>query len=393
MLTFFSVMFIIINKFEDIAVIEMTDFFNIKKLGFGLMRLPRNGDGYDFDELDKMVDAFMAKGFTYFDTAYVYDDGGSEEAFKKSVADRYPRDSFLLADKMPVWCCEKREDLERIFNTSLERTGAGYFDFYLNHSLSKSKLEKIDELGVFEFIQKKKEQGLIKHAGFSFHDSAEVLDEILTKHPEQEFVQLQINYYDWLSDNVQSKKCYDVARKHGKPVIVMEPVRGGSLAVLPDEARKILLEKEPEMSVASWALRFAASPDGVMTVLSGMSDLRQMTDNLSFMDSRNGFTDREFNTVMDVVDILNKIPTVPCTSCGYCLEGCPMNIKINKIFSVYNDYLKYNNKSKTRYEYSDAVNSGEGKAGDCIGCGACAHVCPQHIDIPEKLREFNESVM
>lgn len=371
----------------------MTDMLNIKKLGFGFMRLPKNETGYDFDDLNKMTDAFMSNGFTYFDTAYVYDDGGSEEAFKRCVAGRYPRESYLLADKMPVWCCEKPEDAERIFNTSLERTGAGYFDFYLNHSLDRGKLEKIDELGIFEFIQKKKEQGLIKHAGFSFHDSAEVLDEILTKHPEQEFVQLQINYYDWLSEKVQSKRCYDVARKHGKSVIIMEPVRGGSLAVLPEKARKILLDAEPEMSIASWALRFAASLDGVITVLSGMSDLSQMTDNLSFMDSQKKFTESEFKKVTEVTEILNKIPIVPCTSCGYCLDGCPMNIKINKIFSEYNNYLKYNNKSKTQYEYGELISSGSGRADSCVGCSACVSVCPQHIDIPGKLREFNESVM
>lgn len=364
----------------------------IKKLGFGLMRLPKSGDDFDEKQLCEMVDLFMENGFTYFDTAYVYYDGGSEKMAKRTVTERYGRDKFLLADKLPVWCCESKDDLERIFNTSLERTGAGYFDYYLNHSINAGSLEKIERLGVFDFIMKMKERGLVRHAGFSFHDTADVLDKLLTEHPEQEFVQLQINYYDWLSDGVQAKKCYETARRHGKEVIIMEPVRGGSLAVLPESARRLLIEKEPDMSVASWALRFAASLDGVITTLSGMSDINQMRDNISFMKNLRRFTQSEFDAVMRVADILNKIPTVPCTSCGYCIDGCPMKIKINKMFAVYNDYLKYNNAQKCAFELSQAVSSGSGKPSDCIDCGRCATVCPQHIKIPEMLKNIADAI-
>ena len=361
---------------------------DIKKLGFGLMRLPMDSNGFDLKQLCEMTDLFMENGFTYFDTAYVYYDGDSERMAKKAVVDRYPRESFLLADKLPVWCCETKDDLERIFNTSLERTGAGYFDYYLNHSLNAGSLEKIEKLGVFDFIWKMKEQGLVKHAGFSFHDNAETLDRILTQHPEQEFVQLQINYYDWHSDGVQAEKCYETARRHGKPVIIMEPARGGSLAVLPDKARSLLLSKKPDMSAASWALRFASSLDGVITTLSGMSDTAQMRDNISFMKNLERFTQDEFDTVMKVTDILNEIPTVPCTSCGYCLDGCPMKIRINKMFSIYNDYLKYNNIQKSVHDMNESLSPNNGRASGCIDCGQCASVCPQHIDIPAELKKI-----
>ncbi len=366
---------------------------DIKKLGFGLMRLPMIGDEIDIEQTKAMVDEFMANGFTYFDTAYVYgEDGASEKAAKAAVVDRYPREIFQLASKLPIWCCKTKEDLRKVFDTSLERTGAGYFDFYLNHSLSKDKLDKLDELGAWDFVAEMKEKGLVKHMGFSFHDTAEVLDEILTKHPEQEFVQLQINYNDWESDSVQARKCYEVARKHGKPIIIMEPVRGGSLAELTPEIQKVFKTVRPEMSIASWAIRFAANLEGVITVLSGMSNLEQMQDNLSYMTEPEPFSEEEKAAVDKAAEILRTTPTVPCTNCKYCTEGCPVKINIPELFKVYNRRNVYGSREQTQNRYNEIISE-SGKPADCIACGQCESVCPQHIEIISLLekisKEFN----
>ena len=362
---------------------------SIKKLGFGLMRLPMNGEEIDMEQTKKMVDAFMAKGFTYFDTAYVYIGGKSEVALKEAVVDRYPRDSFQCATKLPLWDMKEPEEMEKVFQESLDRAGLSYYDFYLLHALNKDAAVKAEQLGAWEFIQKAKEEGRVKHIGFSFHDSAEVLEDILKKHPETEFVQLQINYADWESDSVQSRKCYEVARKYEKPVIVMEPVKGGSLVTMTPEVQNLFREANPQLSIPSWAVRFAASLEGVVTVLSGMSNEEQLNDNVSYMEDFQPLTDSERGVVNQVVEILDSIPTIPCTACKYCVDGCPQKINVPGVFAALNKHTLYNNLKDAKGEYERAVKEG-GKASDCIACGACEAHCPQHIEIIETLKKAAE---
>lgn len=262
----------------------------IKKLGFGLMRLPKKGEEIDVEQVKVMVDKFLAAGFTYFDTAWAY--AGSEDAIRQALVERYPREKFQLATKNAAWInCKTREEAIAQFDLSLKRTGAGYFDFYLLHNLGESRTKFFDDFDMWSFVQEKKAEGLIKHVGFSFHSTPEELEEILTKHPEMEFVQLQINYGDWENPAIQSRACYEVARKHGKPVIIMEPVKGGMLANPPESVKQILQAAEPESSCASWAVRFAADLEGLIVVLSGMSNVEQMEDNLSYMKDFTGLTE------------------------------------------------------------------------------------------------------
>lgn len=359
----------------------------IPQLGFGLMRLPQKDGIIDVEQVKKMADHFMAKGFTYFDTAYVYGGGASELAAKEAIVSRFPRESFQLADKLPVIDIKKEEDMEAFVQTSLERTGAGYFDFYLLHSLNASKVEICDKFNAWDYMLKLKERGIAKHVGFSFHDSAEVLDRILTDHPEMEFVQLQINYADWDSANVQSRACYEVARKHNKPVLIMEPVKGGSLVTMTPEIQAKFKAANPDVSVASWAVRFAASLDGIVTVLSGMSDLQQMEDNTSYMEHFQPLNDSERAVIDEVVKILNSIPTIPCTACRYCVDGCPMQINIPAIFSAYNTYLVYGNLQGAKNSYKNAIKD-HGMASSCVHCLQCEAQCPQKINITERLKEI-----
>ena len=359
---------------------------SIKKLGFGLMRLPMLGEEIDIEQVKKMADTFMSKGFTYFDTAYVYIGGKSEVALKEAVVDRYPRDSFQCATKLPLWDLMGAAEMESTFQESLDRAGLKYYDFYLLHAMDHTKVKKADEIDAWGFMKRIKEEGRAKHIGFSFHDSAEVLEGILASHPEMEFVQLQINYADWEDDNVQSRKCYEVARKYNVPVIIMEPVKGGSLATMPEEIQKLYREANPELSVPSWAVRYAASLDGVITVLSGMSNEEQLNDNVSYMENFQPLSDAERETVQKAVEILNTLPNIPCTGCKYCVDGCPQKINIPGIFEAMNEYILYNNLERAKHSYENAVKEG-GKASDCIQCGACEAHCPQHIGIIETLEK------
>ena len=358
------------------------------KLGFGLMRLPMIGDEIDMEQTKAMVDTFMAKGFTYFDTAYVYINGKSEVAAREAIVKRYPRDSFTLATKLPLWDnIETEADMQRIFDESMERAGVEYFDYYLLHSMDKAKFEKADRIGAWDFLFKMKAQGKIKHCGLSFHDSAEVLDEALTKHPEVEFVQLQLNYIDWENDNVQSRKCYEVAVKHNKPIIVMEPVKGGSLASMNNEIQGIMKAQNPDLSIPSWAVRFCAGLDNILTVLSGMSTKAQLDDNVSYMEHFEPLSDKEHEVLKTVVEKLNAIPTIPCTGCRYCVDDCPMQIHIPDIFRAVNHQKQFGSEGNVdRSGYESATREG-GKASECLHCGSCEAHCPQHIHIIEELED------
>ena len=363
---------------------------SIPKLGFGLMRLPMCGEQIDLEQTKEMVDLFMDAGFRYFDTAYVYNDGESERAAKAALVDRYPRESFYLATKLPGFSAKSKADAEQMFYTSLERTGAGYFDFYLLHSLSADRKKAFEDYDLWNFIAARKKEGLIRHIGFSFHDTADELDKLLTEHPEVEFVQLQINYIDWESATVQSRLCYETARRHGKPVIIMEPVKGGLLSDLPESAAAPLRAADPTRSISSWAVRFAASLEGVITVLSGMSTVDQVRDNLATMRGFKPFTAQESAAVKAAVDALNAIPTIPCTHCSYCTKGCPMNIAIPDVFSACNVETIYGNHALAQRSYGFAISRGRGSAADCIACGQCEAVCPQSLPIIDELKKAAE---
>ena len=358
----------------------------IKKLGFGLMRLPRLEDEtIDLEQVKKMVDLFLSKGFTYFDTARVYPD--SEDAIRQALVERHPRDKFTLATKNAAWInCKTREDAIAQFETSLAKTGAGYFDFYLLHNLGETRTEFFERFKMWDFVFEKKREGKIKHVGFSFHSTPEELDEILTKHPEAEFVQLQINYADWENPAIQSRGCYEVARKHNKPIVIMEPIKGGSLANPPEKVADVFKTANPDASLASWAIRFAASLDGVITVLSGMSTLDQMKDNVSYMENFKRLDDSEKATVEEARKVLASIPIIPCTTCDYCAKVCPQNIGISGSFTAYNVLTLYKDKKFAANQYHWLVAMHNKKnAGECIKCGRCEKVCPQHIPIRANL--------
>ncbi len=361
----------------------------MKKFGFGAMRLPivnpEDKTTVDQEELNKMVDAFLSAGFTYFDTAYPYHEGMSEVALKRALVDRHAREEYVFADKMPTILVKCEEEYPLYFAEQLKKTGVEYFDYYLMHNMGKDRYAKTQKLGGFAFGQRMKETGKIKNFGFSFHDEAQVLDRILTEHPEVDFVQLQINYLDWDNEVIQSRKCYETAVAHGKPVIVMEPVRGGVLADLPEEARDILKAYDPQASSVSYALRFAAGLEHVMMVLSGMSSLAQVEENTELMSEVKSLSAEELRILEHVTEIIRKSMEIPCTSCGYCMEVCPRNIAIPGLFGVYNNYKTTGNFSGM---YHNRMVYGRGKASDCVGCRRCEHNCPQHIAIPEYLEKI-----
>lgn len=365
----------------------------IKKLGFGLMRLPQKGDAIDVEQVKEMVDLFMGAGFTYFDTAWAY--AGSEDAIRQALVERYPRESFQLATKNAAWIdCKTKEEAYAQFDTSLAQTGAGYFDFYLLHNLGEGRTRYFEDYDMWDWIQEKKKAGLIRHIGFSFHSTPEELEEILSAHPEMEFVQLQINYADWENPAVQSKRCYEVARRHGKPVIIMEPVKGGMLATPPEPVKKVLKAAEPESSVASWAVRFAADLEGVITVLSGMSNVDQMKDNLSYMKTFTGLTDDQKKTLAQAREELKKIPLIPCTTCNYCAKVCPVGVGISGSFTAMNYLTLYGDMAAAKHQEEWLVGGhGLKHADECSECGNCEEACPQHIKIREELVKVREALL
>ena len=358
------------------------------KLGFGLMRLPRLADGtIDIPQTADMVDLFMEAGGTYFDTAFAYE--GSEAAAKKTLVERYPRDSYTLADKLIVVDPNLTEEqAKQEFTTSLERSGAGYFDYYLVHAIQRSNYQRYDKFGIWDFVKEQKEKGLIRHLGFSFHADPELLEELLEKHPEIEFVQLQLNYADWENPGVNSRRNWELCRSYGKLVTVMEPVKGGILADPIDSVKAIFEKADSSLSYASWAIRFAAGLPDILSVLSGMSNLDQMKDNLSYMKDFKPFSAEEQAVIAAAQKALDEDKSIPCTACHYCTKGCPMNIPIPEIFTVRNR-MKGSPGFRTRREY-EIVTREKGSAADCVECGQCESACPQHLPIIELLKDCRE---
>ncbi len=360
------------------------------KLGFGLMRLPEEDGTIQIDRVCEMVDAYMKAGLNYFDTAYVYHGGKSEVAAREAVVKRYPRDSFKIATKLPAWEMKTKEDRDRIFNEQLERAGVDYFDFYLLHSIEEgNNYDTYERLDCFNWGLEKKAEGKIKHFGFSFHGSPELLAKVLDIHPEMEFVQIQLNYLDWENPVVQSGRLYNILHERNIPMIIMEPVKGGTLASLKPELEAKYKAIRPDASIASWALRFVASLPGVMTILSGMSTEEQMADNLSTFTNFEPLSDKEKEAVKEVVDTMLNIPTIGCTACRYCTDGCPMNISIPDVFKAINTMRLYDEDFRPRMFYNGLVAS-HGRAKDCIACGQCEGVCPQHLSIIDLLKEASE---
>ena len=355
---------------------------NIKKnFGFGFMRLPMNGEEVDFEQTKQMVDAFLEAGFNYFDTAHGYLGGKSELALRETLTSRYPRDRYILTNKLSGNFFEKEEDIRVCFEDQLRCCGVDYFDFYLMHAQNRRNYEKYQACRAYETAFALKEEGKVRHVGISFHDSADILDKILTNHPQIEVVQLQFNYLDFDEPSVQSRLCWEVCRKHGKPVIVMEPVKGGSLVNLPQEALSLLTEG----SAASYAVRYAASHDNVVMVLSGMSNTEQMEDNLSTMVDFKPLSEQELEIIGRVRTIYQAQHRIPCTACRYCTDGCPAGIPIPDVFAAMNEKRQNNPEADAQYA------AFENNASACVGCGQCENACPQNLQIRDLLKEVEKA--
>ncbi len=363
---------------------------DIPKLGFGLMRLPKIDDATERDaptdaaRVQQMVDEFLDAGFTYFDTARAY--GDSEATIKKTLVDKYPRSSYQLATKNAAWIGAKTaEEAKAFLQTSLDTTGAEYFDFYMLHNIGAARTKIFDDFGMWDFLNDAKRQGIAKHIGISFHDQAPVLDRVLTEHPEVEFVQLQVNYVDWNAAYVQSGACFETAHKHGKPVIIMEPVKGGLLANPPKDVAKVFEDADPDASLASWALRFVADLPGVVTILSGMSNIEQMRDNIKTFKGLKPLSESDSAVIERAQEVFNSKDLIGCTGCHYCDKECPKNLVIPGIFNAVNQYRMFGNfkSAKGNYDFE-----GRGiKAAECIGCGQCERSCPQGLPIISLLKD------
>lgn len=360
----------------------------MNKLGFGFLRLPMlsNCSDYDidFEKLNQLVDYFMENGGRYFDTAYTYLNGKSEQAIRDSLVNRYPRNRYILADKLPGYLVKSHEECHEYFNEQLRRCSVNFFDVYLLHWLNNKNYEIAERNREFEFLQELKDSGKVKKTGFSYHDTADLLDTILTLHPEVDYVQLQINYLDWESEAIQSRACYEVAEKHRKSVIVMEPVKGGTLASVPLEAEELLKRVKPDASIASHAIRFAQSLPNVEIVLSGMNSMEQLQDNLQDVEPMG---QQEIQILSQVAEIINRSITIPCTACGYCLKNCPKKICISNYFKLYNEYCRDKMEAWKITPVYEQLGGIFGKASDCIKCRQCEKNCPQKLIITEYLKE------
>jgi predicted aldo/keto reductase-like oxidoreductase len=364
---------------------------NIKKLGFGFMRIPMIGDEVDIEQTKEMVDLFMSKGFSYFDTSRVYLGGKSEEAMKVTLVDRYPRESFQIATKCPAFFVKTADEAKNMIWTSLKRIGVDYIDYYLLHNLGGSRTKNFDDFKMWDYMKELKEKGVVRHIGFSMHDNAQALDKLLTEHPEMEFVQFQMNYDDWENPTIQARECQEVAMKHQKPVVVMEPLKGGLLANPPDNVKTVFAKSGSNASPSSWGIRFAASQKNIITVLSGMSTIDQVRDNVSFMTDFQPLNRDELLVVEKAREAIAELHHIACTGCQYCVDGCPKKIAIPRIFGAYNRKLVYDNLPAARTHYMLEI-LGKGKASDCIACGECEKVCPQHINIIENLKTIGQEL-
>ncbi len=365
----------------------MNRFFSeVKKnFGFGCMRLPMKGDEVDCEEFARMVDTFIQNGFNYFDTAHGYLGGKSETAIRTCLTGRYSRDAYILTDKLSTHHFTRQEEIRPLFESQLAACGVDYFDFYLMHAQDADIYAKYKRLHAYETALEFKKEGRIRHFGISFHDKAAVLDQILTEYPQVEVVQIQFNYVDYEDASVESRKCYEVCEKHGKPVIVMEPVKGGSLVNLPEEADRILRSLNGG-SNASYAIRFAASFPQVMMVLSGMGNMEMMSENIGFMKAFMPLNDAERKAVGQVCTIFRSQDLIPCTACRYCMERCPQHIAIPDLFACLNAKKKFKSWNSDYY-YNNIHTKNGGKASDCIKCGRCEQICPQHLKIRQLLTE------
>ncbi|WP_303337828.1 aldo/keto reductase [Methanobrevibacter sp.] len=372
-----------------------TNIENMMQYGFGAMRLPQKDEtdftSIDEEEFEKMVETYMDSGYSHFDTAYPYHDGASEKMIRKYVVEKYPRDSFTLANKMPSFELQRQEDLDDIFNLQLERCGVDYFDYYMLHNVSTWTLDALRKFNAYDHLVNLKREGKAKHIGISLHDNAEILEEVLKEMPEIEFVLLQINYLDWENESVQSRECYEIARKYGKDIMIMEPMKGGTLAELPEDISEKFKQQNPDISIPGWALKFCLDLDGVITVLSGTSNLEQLEDNLNTMKHAKPLDDDERELIAEAVEEINQISTIPCTQCNYCINECPQKIPIPTFFELYNieKRLPSNGWSPQQGLYRTyAMKTAE--ASDCTACGACIEKCPQHLDIPEYMEDIVE---
>ncbi len=373
----------------------MTQMNRSVDFGFGCMRLPvlKQDDpaSFDYEKIEKLFDAFLEQGFTYFDTAYTYHGYRGEEAVRHALVERHPRESFQLATKLPLRDFKDQEDMEHIFNEQLEHCGVEYFDYYLLHNMGTNVYEKCKKYDAFGFVSRKKAQGQIKNIGMSFHDMPELLEEILTEYGSMlDFIQLQVNYADWEQPNVQSRRCLEIAQKFHLPVVVMEPCKGGTLINLPEEGLDLLKDYHPQASAASWALRFAASQTGVVRVLSGMNTMEQVMDNTAVFKNFVPISQEENEIIRKVTAIIEKNTPIPCTGCAYCTHGCPMDIAIPQYFALYNNISRITGSFSSHAVYYNNLSLRHGKASACIGCRQCEQACPQHLPITDFLKQVAE---